>query len=288
MSLQEKLNRLDDVPLEFEDAVTKSQKALYNELVALMGEFETVDGQYIANTSNLNRLDALMDSYKELFYESEYIDAVTDLANEFDAQAGINKDYFAESFKYEESEILTGILRSKKKQTMELLLEGAVDAEFFNPIKATLEENITAGASFRDSMKSIRLVVEGGEIENKQVLGRLHRYTKQIAKDSFSIYDRSYNNQVAKELDLQFYQYLGGLIGDSRKFCKRRNGKVFHEKEIEGWARLRWDGKHRSTNRKTIFTLCGGYNCNHTLIPVPNSAVPSSVIERARRNKWIG
>jgi len=45
-------------------------------------------------------------------------------------------------------------------------------------------------------------------------------------------------------------------------------GKVFTTEEVKEWASLDWQGKNPATNASNIFTLLGGYNCMHTLLPV--------------------
>ena len=75
------------------------------------------------------------------------------------------------------------------------------------------------------------------------------------------------------------------------------NGKIFHNKEIEEWGRKPdlWrktgdcsgGGRAGGTNEVTIFSLLGGYNCLHSLIPMPVEAVPEDVIQRAKSKGYI-
>lgn len=174
-----------------------------------------------------------------------------------------------------------------------MLVGGAIDKEFYTPIIEVLNSGVSTGAGFSETVKSLRLFVEGGEVAGGTVVeGKLLRYVKQMASDSFALSDRTYNNNVSAELGLEFYLYSGGLIEDSRDFCKARNGRYFHEKEIEQWVagggtsegnpepNVEWQGQYRGTNSASIFSVCGGYNCKHTLMPVSTAAVPVDVLRR--------
>lgn len=66
----------------------------------------------------------------------------------------------------------------------------------------------------------------------------------------------------------------------TRPFCKARAGKFFHRSEVEAWASMDWAGKMAGTDARTIFVTRGGYNCQHSLLPVSKFAVPAA--DRAR------
>jgi len=116
----------------------------------------------------------------------------------------------------------------------------------------------------------------------------MQKYVKVLAKDAVMQFNRNYDQQVAKYYRMVFYLYEGGLQTTSRPFCKEREGHYFHEREIRSWASQSWEGKNPSTNENNIFSLAGGYNCNHKFIPVDNSIVPAPAVQRALRLKWLG
>ena len=80
---------------------------------------------------------------------------------------------------------------------------------------------------------------------------------------------------------MKYYLYTGGLLKSTRPFCKERNGKFFKKEEVQSWGDLDdWAGKMEGTNSKTIFQTAGGYNCQHSILPVSEAVVPKKVIER--------
>ena len=74
--------------------------------------------------------------------------------------------------------------------------------------------------------------------------------------------------------------YAGGELPTTRPFCEERVGKFFHYKEIESWASENWAGKNSETTAQNIYEYLGGWNCQHTLIPVTIEMVPQEVIDR--------
>jgi len=121
-------------------------------------------------------------------------------------------------------------------------------------------------------------------------------HVKRVAYDAFAVSDRTYTNTVSNVLGIEWYFYSGGTIDDTRDFCQERIGKYFHKKEVEGWGENKsccglkypnsngWQGRNTLTNKTTIFTLAGGYNCKHSISPVSLRSVPKSVVQRNIEN----
>lgn len=96
-------------------------------------------------------------------------------------------------------------------------------------------------------------------------------------------------NPADKEgIGWEFYLYTGGNTRHTSPFCKEKNGRFFHYKEIMDWAKEDWEGKHPDTTEASIFHLVGGYcnkgdfveNCSHSLMPVSAAVVPHNVLKR--------
>jgi hypothetical protein len=83
----------------------------------------------------------------------------------------------------------------------------------------------------------------------------LTRYAQLYARDSFNIFNRNYSQIIANDLDVQYFEYFGQVIKDTRPFCMERVGKTFSKAEIESWASLSWQGKNPNTDKSTVFYL---------------------------------
>jgi hypothetical protein len=82
------------------------------------------------------------------------------------------------------------------------------------------------------------------------------------------VFNREYMQTITEDLGIGHYRYRGTKIAESRPFCVARAGKVYTKQEVEAWAALGWQGKMSGTNKTTIFSSCGGYNCRHLLQPI--------------------
>ena len=61
------------------------------------------------------------------------------------------------------------------------------------------------------------------------------------------------------------YRYAGGIIAESRDFCRQMDGRVLTETEIRRiWSSQTWGGKRPGDP----FVTRGGYNCRHSFVPV--------------------
>lgn len=277
--IKKKNERLLSVPNAFEDAVSKAQKELFNEIIALVDSLERDGGNIVISSDNLLKIEEIGIKIKQALNGSDYIEAVREFASEFDKQAEINIEYFKNTFPdFKESELASQILANSKKITVELLV--STENEFILPLKDVLNDAVVSGSSWGDTVKNIRTFVEG----NKDLDGRLLRYSKQIASDALATSDRAFTMAVSEDLGAEWFFYSGGEIGGTREFCHERNGRYFHKKEVEKWSHLDWPGKNKQTNERTIFILAGGYNCKHSIMPVSLYAVPISDIQRNIQN----
>lgn len=273
-----KAERLETVPNALTDAVKKTQKQIFNDILDLLGQLDRRDGMIVMSKKNLILIDEITAKTKEVVLGSDYVDATKEFISEFDTQTQLTDDYFNKLDVTISDEALTAqMLKSAKRNAAELMVGTPMDAQFLQPLRTLLDDAVSSGASWSKTVQDINTYVTG----NDTVDGRLLRYSKQIASDSFATADRAYTNVIADENDFEFYRYVGGLLEDSRDFCKERNGNWYHYKEVEHWGTLKsWQGRMPNTNPQTIFITCGGFNCKHSLTPVSVFAVPKSDIKR--------
>lgn len=109
------------------------------------------------------------------------------------------------------------------------------------------------------SLNELRGRLKDRLIKNKAI----EKYWSRWTYDIYNQYERVGANEIRKELRLKFAMYEGGEIETTREFCEERNGHIFHESEILGWANIDWEGKNE-TGYNPLIDL-GGYNCRHRL-----------------------
>lgn len=272
-----KVDRLETIPDAFADRMVRIQRAKFSSVTALLNELEYKDGFIIINDANILRIEAITEQIKDVLTGAEYEKAVGELMQEFDTQAAINYRYFeAIDPRFEIPAIANNIIRAKKNEAI-LSLLNSTDQYLTNPMRQALSNSVLAGGSRSDLLETFRELIEG----DPEKVGRLERATRQVVSDTFALSDRAVTNAVAEQLGLKFYLYTGGLLKTTRPFCKARNGKFFKKSEVESWGSLQpWDGWMEGTNEKTIFQTAGGYNCQHSILPVSEAVVPQKVIDR--------
>lgn len=287
--LDDKADRLDDVPKEFVDAVSKLEPKILSEVEVLLSELEMKDGVMLLTEKNMSLIENVNQRLKNIIFDEVYEKNLTKFIGEFKSQANLANEYFQSlDPDFDVSLVYEKLLRSTQKNAIDLLSEDAFTQALITPIKQTLESSITNGTSFTDTLQGLREIIIGGEDYD----GRMLAHVKRIAYDSFAASDRAYTNTIATDLGLEFYRYSGGRVEETRCFCQNRIGKYFHKKEIEGWATgiglgscgFPWEGMNTNTDKATIFIYAGGYNCKHNMLPVSLKSVPKDVIERNIRS----
>ncbi len=294
--LEEKADRLESVPDKFLSNIQKVQIELLKEIEPIMASFDVDrDGNFVISEANMTRVAELDVLLREVLDRSEYAEAVTEFAKQFNVQVGLNDNYFSAAFKgFETSEIGKMAVRNAQRNAVDLLINTSVDADFIIPIKQQIEQAVVTGARFRETLDAIQLITTGDAEKD----GKIMQYSKQIAHDTFAVADRSYAAAVAEQIGASWFAYSGGTINTSREFCVQRHNQYFCKKEIELWGAGKstdgyklpipgasdgysWPGEMEGTNARTIFTTAGGYNCRHSIMAVSVFGVPQTDLKRA-------
>lgn len=288
MTLEEtiklKIARLDDIPNAYTDGIKQTQKDIMEKLLDSLEQLKRDENGNIKKTqANLIVIEDITKDLEKIFSRSDYINITKEFINEFSIQAQITDSFFVKAFGDFDHNKFNEIALNKSKAQAYELMAGLpyVTTYLYNPVKSLLTDAIISGDSYVKTVKAIKQVVQGGTIKDKTLEGKLYRYAKQMAYDTFAVADRGYTNNISLDLGIEWYAYRGGLVEDSRQFCISRDGKYFHRKEVESWGKLgQWDGKIPSTDEKTIFIYAGGYRCNHSILPTSIAIVPVEVLLR--------
>lgn len=170
---------------------------------------------------------------------------------------GLNKvlgGYFSDLRDSIDIEKYSGLsLQSAEKVFTNLMLLN-LNAFVASKITEIIKQGIKGNATF----ESIRQQVQALDIP----------YLKTTVNDGIMIYERSFINEVSKDLGLEHFLYQGTEIATSRGFCIDKIGKAFTLKQVQSWVSKKWDGRNVNTTKKTIFIYVGGYNCHHRLLPI--------------------
>ena len=157
------------------------------------------------------------------------------------------------------------ILKTNIDITRSNLLGAGVKDNFSNAIREVLKANINGVGNRATLRKTLTEFIEGSPTEKPY----LQRYITQVTNDAVMGFNAEYLQSISEDLDVQYYSYSGTIIGDSRPFCVARAGRRFKKEEIEKWPDLgNWQGRIPGTNKQTIFSYRGGWNCRHLIWPI--------------------
>jgi hypothetical protein len=275
--IREKIQQLESSSTEFNSSVIRAQVQVLNEVLQELDGFELdSQGRLKASQGNALKLTAITDRLKRALVGSEYLKAVAKFVGDFEKTAAIN-DEIARQIKkdFEPSTFQRQILKFRQAEAVSQLFGDALTSRVAQAVNNAVINAMSTNDSLTNLRQQIRTVlIEQGD-------GALVQYTKTYANTAQSVAERAYSSGVAIEIGAEWFRYAGGEIDTTRLFCEERAGKVFHKKEIESWADEQWQGQIEGTNRNNIFTLLGGWNCRHTLIPIPFEQVPAKDVSRA-------
>jgi len=196
----------------------------------------------------------------------QYNVMLADIAATFARVAEVSSAYLSAAF------IDIGINESLKQvlvnqattEVIGLLTGAGVDSNFTAQVQNIIQTWITGQGNRASLNRLLRAAIKG----TPERQARLARYVKQVSNDAIEQFNRKYIETMTADLDVGYWLYAGTVIKDSRPFCVARTGRVFTTKEVKSWASLSWSGKIPATDKATIISYLGGYNCRHRLLPV--------------------
>lgn len=293
-SLQERLDRLQTVPDDLVEAMSKVEREAMGRVLALMDQLDVVDGNIANSSKNLSLIKTIEEDLRTALFNNSYYKAVNAFGKEFSTQAELTNEYFNSIL--DDFEVIgryKTVLQTSQSNALSLLSQDTFTQTLIKPIQDSLLASVTNNGSFQETLANLRKTILG----NDEIEGRLLSHVKRIAYDSFAIANRQYTQTIATNLKFEWYLYTGGVVSDSRCFCVERHGKYYHINEIRAWgrgenigacgqynkslSRTGWQGMNLDTTEITIMVLVGGYQCKHDLLPVAKRSVPKTVIERS-------
>jgi len=284
LSPQQASERIEAVITKATEALNKvierAQFNAYNAILKRLKDLELDNDGYIKqNNTNRKIIRDIGKDFDRSLNASGYTKGLNDFVASMESIDAVNIAYFAA---IDDSAIANALfIKDLQRQTIasveNMLLDSGLESQVKQPLLNILNQNVNTGGSYSGMVQQVKDYVVGTDDAD----GKLLRYSKQITQDALNNYSRAYQNAVGNSLGLVFYQYVGGLMKDSREFCRDRVNGYFHYLEIESWAKLEWKGKNPLTTKSSIFVVLAGFNCIHQVLPVSSSAVPSDWINRA-------
>lgn len=263
--------------------ISAFQERTATRMAGILSDLEISGGRLVASEANMARLSKVIAELESGFADPKWQKAVTEYLKSFtQLEAGLTA--YAAGF----GALDTGLLAILKQQYQAVAANYLLDATSFTrtlqqPIMQEVGAHIASGGRYRDLVQSVSNIVTGGDDSDGAILGN----ARTAVNDMVSIYERTATEAAATAVGAEFYLYQGRPIDTTRDFCRAREGKYWHKREIEEWGSMEWAGQIPGTNATTIFSLLGGYNCRHLLVPVARRDVPAEDLARMKSKGFI-
>jgi hypothetical protein len=295
MDSQEIANIIDDYIVEFADKTQPLQQELYSKAFNKLKDLSLDENGLIKRTiSNFNQVNTIKNTLESIVKNSEYKKNVSSLRLALKDITEMQTKFFEKNFKgFSEPKVIEKMLTESFDNAVMSLTEAGMSANVTDAASKIVLDGVKAGDSFFKMSKNLEQFILG----NPETDGKLVSYTKQIVNDTLHGSARNYNSVVTSELGLKWYQYIGALTkgvknktnkkrhGGSREWCIALvNKQWIHESELPSICRGNINGKTVSlqglmpnTTKDNVIDRCGGYNCNHQMVAVPDNFVPKNI-----------
>jgi len=256
---QRLFNKLDPT----NQRVFAAVKKLVNEMNVAGGKIE-FDDQNIDIASQIDK------TIIQAIQSSEMPSAIAEFLRDFETIKKFNFDIHKDVNDLSEKELedlISPVQKTAVQNTLDGLTGSGVNANFVEPVRQGLFQNIAAGTTKSDLETYLTNYILG----NPNVDGLYSRYVKQVSRDALNQFDGQVNSRIAEEFDLDAFRYVGSLIDDSRPQCIRWVKKrILQKSDLEseiGWASNNGSGMIAGTNAENFAVFRGGYNCRHSAVP---------------------
>lgn len=259
---------LDEYDVRFKKRMSKIEADIYDRVITYLDKFGRTGGKFKAKERPFSLINGIKKELKDIIGKSDYISAVDDYLVSFD---DISTNVSIIQKEINNLRVRPALYNDLKKALVEQakddLLEAGVDARFGDPIKKILFTQINIGADIGETKRLLDIMITGKDKD-----GILSRYAGQVARDAAQQYEGHINQVIKNEFNLTSIAYVGSVVKDSRKQCRRwvDMGTIsdkYLQKQID-WAEKNGSGMIPGTSPENFIINRGGYNCRHTAYPV--------------------
>lgn len=289
------VNEIDDAVNKFVDGLPATQRQIYDRVLILIRKLDvSADGNIKNTVANIRILQDINKEILDTVMTDQYKKKIDDFTETYKRVASLQNDYLGTVFStFKPGPVLKELTKASIDITYDQLGESGLSNDLANEIKGILNTNIQTGASYSQMTEQLRTAIIG----NDEVDGALLRYAKTYTTDSINQFSAVYNRQVTADFGAEWFRYVGSNRETTRPFCEHlteKDGGYFHIDEVPGFLEGQvgdqtvelYDktglpqGMKEGTNENTFFTLRGGWNCNHQILPVSRLSVPKSLRDK--------
>lgn len=252
------------------DKLDPTNQRVFAAVKKLINEMNVSGGKIEFDDTNIDIVSQVDRTIIDAIQSSEMPSAIAEFLRDFDTIKKFNFDIQKDVNDLSQSELedlISPVQKTAVQTTLDGLTGSGMNANFVEPVRQGLFQNIAAGTTKSDLEQYLTNYILG----TPEVDGLYSRYVKQVSRDALNQFDGQVNSRIAEEFDLDAFRYVGSLIDDSRPQCIRWvNKRILQKADLEseiGWASNNGSGMIKGTNAENFAVFRGGYNCRHSAIP---------------------
>lgn len=273
---------VDGAVSRLDRSAAKAQDQIFRILMDRLSKMPQADGALVPG-ADLNKQLAIATREIDKILKAVYRPAVADYLTAYDA---IDEKALKLARDYNRLTVdarLLSPLRAGIMQQAKHYLTTAVADRYVQPAKYLVMQAATTRMDVPDAEKIIRNWHKGKYVTGQNLATnidspRLDTYATQMARDSIHGYQGGQQEVIKKEYGLNRFIYQGGLVKDSRTFCRLlvKENRIIGLDEVHGFIdeAAKIDGKTTpngmvpGTNQENFLQRRGGYNCIHMALAV--------------------
>lgn len=275
--------------------IDSHQRKAFDEISLLIKDLEIKNGRIEQSVKNLRTIGKIKTKLEKIISSKEWKEDVKEYLKSFAQVERIQNQYFrALEAEFSPTPLLSEIRSQSVGAALNSLTANGINSAVTSKVQDILRQNITTGSTYAEITKQLREFM----LTNESGVGALQRYVKQITTDALNQFSAQYTDAVTTDLGLEWYQYQGALIEDSRALCKALvekryvhvselpkivKGDFKEFEEMDGEINPKTglpQGMIAGTNSSNFIVYRGGYNCGHKLIPVSAASVPKNLRDK--------
>ena len=281
---------------KFNNKLPDIEQRIWKELQGVLKDLDTKGDKILPSVKNLRLVGNISRRLLKIIIDDGYKKDVKEYLDAFNQITKLQNQYFKLiQNKFKPTPLLQAIREYAVSTTLDSLTEVGLSQPIGN-IKKILLQNITTGGSYG----ALAGTLVDRVVSNASHPGIFGQDIKTNVITSVAQYSRNYTQTVSEGLNFPWYQYVGSTITTTRCFCHAMTEKrYFHRSEIPDLIAGRFpefeereckindntklpEGFIKGTNSSNFMTYAGGWNCQHSIFPVPDSAVPQAIRDRFR------
>jgi hypothetical protein len=289
MDTRKVVDDIDGIVNDYANSLEPLQRKLYKRVSISLKELDIDDDGNIKRTAkNLRIINDVKGELDNVVNDPKYIDQVSNIRGAMDDVNELQNNYFNKISDVAIPAPIKVMTDQAFDQVVDSLAGSGINENVLSGALDIVNTSISEGGDFFKMSNQLKDYIIG----SKDVDGKLVSYSKQIVSDTIHGVSRNYNSIMTDKLGLQWYRYIGSLMDTSRPFCKAMVKKQWiHDSELAKCAKGDIDGMKvstkgmmKGTNGDNIVSRCGGFNCTHQLVPVPDTLVPSGIRKRFEKS----